>query len=67
MADLEKEKLSEEDMNKMESSNSVEKLITPEEEYERHLNEEKIIIMGTCPFDRSRDNRCGRSWTKNTS
>ena len=43
MADLEKEKLSEEDMNKMENSNSVEKLITPEEEYEKVLKRRKKI------------------------
>ena len=43
MADLEKEKLSEEDMNKMENSNSVEKLITPEEEYEKVLKRRKKL------------------------
>lgn len=43
MADLEKEKLSEEDMNKMENSNSVEKLITPEEEYEKALKRRKKL------------------------
>ena len=32
MADLEKDKLSEEDVNKTENSNSVEKIATPEEE-----------------------------------
>ena len=43
MADLEKEKLSEEDMNKTENSNSVEKVITPEEEYEKALKRRKKL------------------------
>ena len=43
MADLEKEKLSEVDMNKKENSNSVEKVITPEEEYEKALKRRKKL------------------------
>lgn len=43
MADLEKEKLSEEDMNKTENSNSVENVLKPEEEYEKALKRRKKL------------------------
>lgn len=45
MADLEKDKLSEEDVNKTENSNSVEKIATPEEEYEKALKRRKKLSL----------------------
>lgn len=67
MADLEKEKLSEEDMNKTENSNSVENVLKPEEEYEKALKRRKNYRHGDLFFDCSRDNRCGRPWAENAS
>lgn len=50
MADLEKEKLSEEDMNKTENSNSVENVLKPEEEYEKALKRRKNYRHGDLFF-----------------
>lgn len=45
MADLEKDKISEEDVKKTENSDSAENVVTPEEEYEKAFNRRKKLSL----------------------